>query len=142
MHFRKLRIAWSLVCGITCVLLIVLWIRSYWRADYVMRQARIESFNGRIIYDAVFWVPPNTQIRWSFGLRPRNAPTQWFKNNGFVWRYPDVVAIPYWCPVLGLAVASTAPWVSRCRRFSLQTLLIVTTMLAVLLGLIVYAASK
>ena len=30
MRFRKLRIAWSVVCGIACVLLIVLWVRSYW----------------------------------------------------------------------------------------------------------------
>ena len=31
MRFRKLRIAWSVACGIACVLLIVLWVRSYWR---------------------------------------------------------------------------------------------------------------
>src|SRR3954451_11071314 len=30
MKFRKLRIAWSAACGIACVLLIVLWVRSYW----------------------------------------------------------------------------------------------------------------
>ena len=29
MRFRKLRIAWSVGCGIACVLLIVLWVRSY-----------------------------------------------------------------------------------------------------------------
>src|SRR5262245_26932319 len=29
MKFRKLRIAWSIFCGIACVLLIVLWVRSY-----------------------------------------------------------------------------------------------------------------
>ena len=32
MRFRKLRIAWSVVCGIACVLLIALWVRSYWWA--------------------------------------------------------------------------------------------------------------
>src|SRR4051812_44225005 len=31
MRFRKLRFAWSVVSGIACVLLIVLWVRSYWR---------------------------------------------------------------------------------------------------------------
>ena len=31
MRFRKLRIAWSVVCGLVAVLLIVLWVRSYWR---------------------------------------------------------------------------------------------------------------
>ena len=33
MRFRKLRIAWSVVWGIACVLLIVLWVRSYWQVD-------------------------------------------------------------------------------------------------------------
>ena len=31
MRYRKLRIAWSVGWGIACVLLIVLWVRSYWR---------------------------------------------------------------------------------------------------------------
>src|SRR6476620_7609681 len=33
MRFRKLRIAWSVMCGIACVLLIVLWVRSYWWSE-------------------------------------------------------------------------------------------------------------
>src|SRR6476660_981818 len=33
MRFRKLRIAWSVGCGVVCVLLIVLWARSYWWQD-------------------------------------------------------------------------------------------------------------
>jgi hypothetical protein len=33
MKFRKLRIAWSVACGILCLLLIVLWVRSYWSSD-------------------------------------------------------------------------------------------------------------
>ena len=30
MRFRKLRIAWSVAWGVVAVLLIVLWVRSYW----------------------------------------------------------------------------------------------------------------
>ena len=33
MKYRKLRIAWSVVWGILCVLLIVLWVRGYSTAD-------------------------------------------------------------------------------------------------------------
>ena len=29
MKYRKLRIAWSIGCGMLCLLLIVLWVRSY-----------------------------------------------------------------------------------------------------------------
>jgi hypothetical protein len=30
MSFRKLRIVWSVFCGVACLLLIVLWVLSYW----------------------------------------------------------------------------------------------------------------
>jgi hypothetical protein len=33
MKFRKLRLAWSVFCGIACVLLIALWVRSYFAHD-------------------------------------------------------------------------------------------------------------
>jgi hypothetical protein len=36
MRFRKLRIAWSVACAIACVLLIALWVRSYWAVDKSM----------------------------------------------------------------------------------------------------------
>src|SRR3954464_13617438 len=35
MRFRKLRLAWSVFWGIACVLLIALWIRSYWHIDII-----------------------------------------------------------------------------------------------------------
>src|SRR3954451_17185227 len=34
MRFRKLRIAWSVFWGLAAVLLIVLWVRSFWYADH------------------------------------------------------------------------------------------------------------
>ena len=38
MRFRKLRIAWSVGCGlVACVLLIALWVRSYWFDDSVAK---------------------------------------------------------------------------------------------------------
>jgi len=33
MKYRYLRIAFSVTCGIACVLLVVLWVRSYWSVD-------------------------------------------------------------------------------------------------------------
>jgi hypothetical protein len=35
MRFRKLRMAWSVAWGLACVLLIALWVRSYWYADVI-----------------------------------------------------------------------------------------------------------
>ena len=37
MRFRKLRIAFSAACLVACVLLIVLWVRSYWWCDVAER---------------------------------------------------------------------------------------------------------
>jgi hypothetical protein len=45
--------------------------------------------------------------------------------------------VPYWCPVCLSVLLATSPWFSMPRRFSLRTLLIATTLVAVVLGLIV-----
>ncbi len=47
--------------------------------------------------------------------------------------------LPYWFAVFVSATFAGAPWLSRLDwRFSLRTLLIATTLIAVLLGLIVW----
>src|SRR6476469_9127373 len=53
MRFRKLRIAFSVTCLIACVLLIALWVRSYWWDDLVSKYRfgqiiAIESTCGRL----------------------------------------------------------------------------------------------
>src|SRR4051812_46463488 len=68
MRYRKLRIAWSVVWGIACVLLIALWVRSfsYWD-DAVFRIGSKAihpiSAEGRII----MWIQPTT-VKWRFRL--------------------------------------------------------------------------
>ena len=37
MRFRKLRIAWSVSCAVVAVLLMVLWVRSFWTIDLISR---------------------------------------------------------------------------------------------------------
>src|SRR6266480_4470373 len=55
MIIRKLRVAWSVFCGIACVLLIALWVRSYSRADSLViimtstHQLELQSVPGRCI---------------------------------------------------------------------------------------------
>jgi hypothetical protein len=54
MRFRKLRIAWSTTCVIACVLLLVLWVRSYWRVYVLHSPNSIKAYeawllNGRLI---------------------------------------------------------------------------------------------
>ena len=59
---RYLRIAFSVTCGIACVLLIVLWVRSYWTIDgvsyYGVEDAFvIESWKGIVSLERSMDVP-------------------------------------------------------------------------------------
>ena len=83
MKYRKLRIAFSAVCGIVCLLLIVLWVQGY-------------------------------------------------RNTGLI------SSLPFAFPTLILFVLTVAPWASAI-RFSLRTLLIGMTLVAALLGAVVWA---
>ena len=47
------------------------------------------------------------------------------------------IDFPHWCPVLVVATLTAFPWIRWSKRFTLRTLLIATTLIAVVLGLIV-----
>jgi hypothetical protein len=49
------------------------------------------------------------------------------------------IQVPYWFIVLVTAAFSVAPWIQWSKRFSLRTLLIAMTLVAVVLGLVVWA---
>jgi hypothetical protein len=159
---RLLRITVSVVCGIVCLLLIALWVRSYWRADELTMAARLRLTS---IYGCIQYKGPVG--RWSFekdwgylGWRPsrdeiraitQTEPTPidldpkakaWLKRFGGLgvgrpstaWRG----SVPFWAVVCVVATLTVAPWIRQFRwRFSLRTLLLVTTLVAVMLGLVV-----
>src|SRR4029079_7594540 len=51
-----------------------------------------------------------------------------------------IVAIPHWFGILVSIMLTAMPWIAHpCCRFSLRTLLIATTLVAVVLGLVVWA---
>jgi hypothetical protein len=161
MKYRKLRIAFSAVCGVLCLLLILLWVRSYWWLD---------SLDGRLIH------PSRVQLKSREGQLQYTAapiPAKWelrsrrlseldpelleiIRKQGLLWRWrhqlwrwgrDDFRGItklyfPHWFVVVAFVVLGTIPWLHRTSlRFSLRALLIATTLVAILLGLIVYAAS-
>jgi hypothetical protein len=137
MRFRKLRIAWSVGCGIACVLLIVWWMRSYW-----YREGWIYESPGRhqvlsqlgVCY---FGRSGGYSTKWfSDAVATRRQPIMYYLANGGISR--DSVAVPYWFSFLIAGALTTAPWIFQIPwRFSLRTLLITTTLVAVVLGLIV-----
>jgi hypothetical protein len=148
MRFRKLRIAWSVVWAVAAVLLIVLWVRSYWRDDFVSNldtslfATFIGSHCGELYYSQSDWsrdALPSNSHGWRYQSIPQSAPYKklWqssMKANGILR-----LGIAHWVLIL-LAVPLTAiPWLRW--RFSLRTLLIATTFVAVVLGLAVWAAT-
>src|SRR5262245_33385774 len=67
---RGLRIAWSVCWGILCVLLVVLWVRSYNQGNYLYwnivhhRSVIIGSTNGRLLlHTQLFEIGPNNPHR-------------------------------------------------------------------------------
>lgn len=149
MNFRKLRIAWSVFCGLLCVLLIALWLRSYWRVDVIgvtgpKSEISISTCTGFI---NVWGSPKLFQWRGErFEYVSRRTPVP--DPNGAIssWRpffehaptSGDMLSIPIWMsfvPLIILAVLPFHPWFQL--RFSLRTLLIAITAVSVALALIV-----
>jgi hypothetical protein len=153
MSNRKLRIAWPVAWGIACVLLIVLWVRSYWRAYH------LESTDAAVIVAAdygeihvsldlpaildgeedggwsIYGTPPLFD---SFEGFPRGKPSPPHLDFQFNSIRDLYFRAPGWFLSLSTVVLAALPWLPR--RFSLRTLLIATTLVAAGLGLIVYAA--
>jgi hypothetical protein len=154
-----MRIGWSALCGIVCAMLVVLWMRSFFRAEYFERVVDVKPLYGmgnreRILNctgSLEFTKEPviNAHIHclpsgWQFqhynsakGIREVN----WLR---FQWQSVpkyQVVRFPHWFPVLVIGIVGMLPWIYNRpwlpHRFSLRTLLIATTLVAVVLGLIV-----
>jgi hypothetical protein len=157
MRYRKLRIAWSVGCGIACVLLIVLWVRSYLNYEDAMWRSATDSLcvHSGLGHVLVVEQPGNKpqyafpMWKWTVGSQPITDPVNlerdimnYHKTLGFGWGEiapQRFLMAPHWSLILLSSVMSGLPWLrSFAWRFSLRTLLIATTLVAVVLGLIVW----
>jgi hypothetical protein len=117
MRFRKLRTAWSVTWGLSAVLLTVCWVWSathHYRYpnDVNDRAIQIESYKGT--FEIVRWGSPNSSFLTPYVL----------------------LKIHYVVFALVAVSAAIAPFLTW--RFRLRTLLIATTVVAVVLGIIAY----
>jgi hypothetical protein len=152
--FRKVRIAFSTVCGIVCLLLIALWVRTadngtnFQEPFWEVRDFAVYSTDGIIWAVKAKFVEhsPRTDVIVSYYIPPRfqstpdgYANTAIHKARGFdarFWsRWCWFVQVPNWFPVVVAVAFGVAPWITY--RFSVRTLLIATTLVAVVLGLAV-----
>jgi hypothetical protein len=134
---RLLRIAFSVVCGIICLLLFALWVRSYWRsdvlwyADHTGHFLTVGSAGGSMYLVGPSHVDTRTSGYLSrVSVKPR-SPFY------LRWANPAHIRFPHWVLVVMGVVIAAIPWARV--SFSLRTLLIATTLVAVLFGAIVYA---
>jgi hypothetical protein len=160
MRFRYLRFAFSAVCGVVCLLLIVLWIDSYWSlryidARYYRLQVMAATLRGIVGFDVDMNQTssgPGTgpKVYWRFDTFPASK-----RNFGLVTDKLRVISflgfrwvsannyyeadLPFWLLTFTTAAISVTPWLRWSKHFSLRTLLIATTLVAVVLGLICYA---
>ena len=144
MKFRKQRIAFSATCLIACVLLIALWVRSYSYMDTIIcyrdgNWYEIQSLPvGRL--QAKFMSPTGLSDGWFFRSGEHTEERYRLPILGWTGRHRSVILVycAHWVAALVTSALAAAPWVRTLRwQFSLRTLLIATTMIAMILGLIV-----
>jgi hypothetical protein len=152
MRFRKLRIAWSVGWGIACVLLISLWVvkdTSFSRPLYT-----VPGTGGRLFVMGYYCVlelyiggDPSIaaplaaaqSLRKIAVLRQRKDGQPLNQALGFACDSSKIAA-PLWFLYEFCGIAMFVPWIRW--RFTLRTLLVATTLVAVVLGLAVYSAGK
>ena len=143
-NLRKLRIAFSVLCGIVCLLLIVMWVRSYWWADEM--EGNISQSTRFVICSSCgaveLYLSPNetnpvSTIFTSTAIEDLKGLILYRRNelakSGFRFEIfgtgRKVSICPYWFLVLLFAVFAVVPWLPLSPKFSLSTLLIAITML-------------
>ena len=140
MRIRKVRIAWSVFCGLSAVLLIVLWVRSYWWGEQVHYSTLLKTYYG-IRSDCGYLIGLQGDFRpWRSTpgwLYTRAVPTRDWHSFTFKWNSKRrIFALPQWLVAILFATAAGCPWFRY--RFSLRSLLIATTLVAVVLGLMAW----
>jgi hypothetical protein len=158
---KYLRIAVTALSLTACVLLIALWVRSYWSYDWLGNLSFIpqgndlhpkdgclfESANGVLVVLYIGSVPESySGVRRLIGRSPPLAnlrvtgdegESTW---NGFRAKvYPNGiirVSVPHWFLALVTGTAAALSW--NKWRFSLRTLLIATTLVSLGMGTVIY----
>jgi hypothetical protein len=140
---RSLRIALSGTCLIACVLLIVLWMRSYWRLDVWVRNNNSSSTIVRADTGLVTF----SQSKHRSTLSSHDGWVHIVENASWgmvywqfdwIWR-PDIVLVrtPVWIPAFAVAIFAGVPWIRWSKQFTIRTMLIATALIALVLGIIV-----
>lgn len=147
---HKLRIVWTAFFGVLAILLCLLCLRTRYSHDIITgplsstKQFAINSRN----YGVGVVIGSIANEEWQHYTRPPNESMpkiiQYKTALGFIQYQVTAnlvrVRVPYWSLILLAALIGSIPWISF--RFSLRTLLIAVTLVAVGLGFIVWMAKR
>src|ERR1700704_4674786 len=117
MRFRKLRIAWSVGCAIACVLLVVLWVRSYeWLDGFTVPVSASSAVEAGtlpgVIAVGVRHVPEKFRIEHRLVAEWRtmhSGPSQLWGGT-MLTRSTSAIYIPCWPLVLVSVILAGIPW--------------------------------
>jgi hypothetical protein len=146
MRFRKLRIAWSVAWGVVAVLVCAAWVQSYLKytsVEVLVTPAfrySLHSVHGTLALDRWYRTFSASEFM------PRYQESDMLRlatNAGLkIERSPaggiDAARVSYWLLNLTVIVIAAIPWLPWSSRFSLRTLLLATTLVAIGLGFVVY----
>lgn len=160
---RYIRIAVTALSLMTCVLLIALWVRSYRWVDMATgprlgsRIIAVGSTPGVFCFTSFsthnWWMAPwdkrsfDAANWWKIMVADGTQSLMWgnaytsrmwgkFEYDSATW----TIYFPYWFGVLISAAVATITSIPWSKRFSLRTVLIATTLVAVGLGMVIYLA--
>jgi|SRR4051794_11199285 hypothetical protein len=144
MRFRKLQIAWSVFCGVACVLLVALWMRSQKTCDLLSTRdadgwtkTTLCSSHGTLEFYRARDDVAGSPNGWTYArIDDCNPPTQSFRFKfASAWK---LIQIPDWLPLMFCTASAIGPWLRW--RFSIRTILIATTLIALALSWICYVS--
>jgi hypothetical protein len=153
---RFLRVAFSATCLIACVLLIVLWVRSYWWLNLIKgpltpsKTLVLTSSNGfftvgtlsstAYIWKVDRWSQEKLLLQMKAAGMPANTKSWFWQLTYFGFAHGGLES-SYLYPTSVMGIAAGALGWPFAWRFRLRTLLIAMTLVAVVLGLTVWFRS-
>jgi hypothetical protein len=157
MRYRKLRIAWSVGCQVAGVLLLVLWMRSYFAWDspngpfFGNRWIQFNSLRGHLFVSIHDRQRPGDFTHWNFRILRVDSLTNRGATGTVAWDFAwkvDALAfgfveagksltlfVRYWFLVLAATAFAAIPWIKWPWRFRIRTLLIWMSLFAFLLAM-------
>jgi hypothetical protein len=146
---KHLRIAVTALSLTVCVLLVALWVRSYWYVDKAWVQVTpyvtvyIEITPGQFTFfsvSSIVALPPGDWEKFTFPVDQFFGEDNPHPSTPIVGKLSlsdGYLLIPAWLLVLLTASIAAAPWIKWSKRFSLRTLLIATALFAIGLGAVI-----